>query len=69
MVNATMTNRHWRPVCPFVSTTQYLQAANSYYTDGSGQTALDRIKNLEMIEDVVHLPPTRWLMPTPPWCS
>lgn len=57
MINAAMTNRHYGPYVLFVSTTQYLQAANSYFTDGSGQTALDRIKNLEMIEDVVHLPP------------
>lgn len=57
MITAAVTDRHYGPYTLFLSSTQYLQAANSYYTDGSGQTALDRIKNLEMIEDVIHLPP------------
>lgn len=57
MISAAMgTGKHYGPYTLFVSTTQFNQAANTYYTDGSGQTALDRIKALETVEEVVHLP-------------
>lgn len=57
MISAAMTTgKHYGPYTLLVSTTQYNQAANSYYTDGSGQTALDRIKALASIEAVEHIP-------------
>lgn len=57
MINAAMTTgKHYGPYTLLVSTTQFNQAGNHYYTDGSGQTALARLKELETIEDVVHLP-------------
>jgi uncharacterized linocin/CFP29 family protein len=57
MINAAMsTGKHYGPYTLLLSTTQYNLAANSYFTDGSGQTALDRIKGLATIEDVVHIP-------------
>jgi len=57
MISAAMsTGKHYGPYTLLVSTTQYNQAANSYYTDGSGQTALDRVRALATIEDVQHIP-------------
>lgn len=46
------TNRYHGPFQLLVAPTQYNQAANTYYTDGSGQTDLDRILNLTQIAGV-----------------
>lgn len=57
MINAAMnTGKHYGPYTLFLSTTQYNLAGNSYFTDGSGQTPLDRLRNLATIEAVEHLP-------------
>lgn len=57
MINAAQnTGKHYGPYTLLVSNTQYNQAANTYYADGSGQTGLDRVKNLADIEDVVSMP-------------
>lgn len=53
---AQSTNKHYGPYTVMISTTQYNQAANNHYTDGSGQTALDRIRLLADVEDVIHVP-------------
>lgn len=57
MINAAMnTGRHYGPYVLFLSTTQYNLAGNTYYTDGSGQTPLQRLRQLANIEAVEHLP-------------
>lgn len=56
MINAANGDNHYGPFQLYVSQTQYNQAALSYYTDGSGQTALDRISKLPAIAGVSLLP-------------
>lgn len=57
MINAAMvTAKHYGPYVLFLPTTQYNIAANSFYTDNTGQTPLERIRKLAGIEDVIHLP-------------
>ncbi len=56
MINAANGQYNYGPFFVYVSQAQYNQAALSYYTDGSGATALDRIKALDMIEGVEGLP-------------
>lgn len=56
MVNAANLDYHYGPFQLYVSQTQYNQAAQSYYSDGSGQTALDRIAKLPNITGVTMLP-------------
>ena len=56
MVNAANSQYNYGPFHVYVSQTQYNEAALSFYTDGSGATALDRILGLSMIEGVSALP-------------
>lgn len=49
MVNAAHLDRYYGPYVVYASTTQYLQAVNTYYTDGSGDTEFDRILAMPMI--------------------
>lgn len=58
MINAANGQYNYGPFHVYVSQTQFNQAALSYYTDGSGDTALDRIKQLDMVEGVESLPAT-----------
>jgi hypothetical protein len=46
------------PFVLYVATTQYNQAANAFFTDGSGQTPLQRVEMLAGIEAVY---PSDWL--------
>lgn len=43
---------HFGPVVFYVSLTQFNQADTSFFTDGSGETALQRAKRLTGIEDI-----------------
>lgn len=56
MVNAATAQNNPGKFRVYVSQTQFNQAALSYYNDGSGDTALDRIGKLAMIESVDSLP-------------
>lgn len=51
MLNALSAKRYHGPFLAYVSDTQYHQMLE-YYTDGSGQMALDRVKALPQIADV-----------------
>ena len=55
MINAANADRRYGPFVLYVSSTQYNQAALTYYTDGSGQTPLDRILAMPQIEAVKQL--------------
>lgn len=57
MVNAANLQNNYGPFVLYVSQAQYNQAMLSRYTDGSGDSALDTIKNLPVISDVISLPP------------
>lgn len=52
MVNAAHTDNYFGPYVVYASTTQYLEAVNTYNTDGSGDTELQRILAMPMISDV-----------------
>lgn len=56
MVSAANGDNHYGPFMLYVSQTQYNQAALVYYTDGSGETPLERILKLPMIAGVNMLP-------------
>ena len=56
MISAANGDLHYGPFVLYVSQTQYNQASLVHYTDGSGETPLDRIKKMPMIADVVMLP-------------
>lgn len=56
MINAANAQNNYGPFVLYVSMTQYNQAALTNYTDGSGESPLDRIKKLDMIQDVLSLP-------------
>lgn len=58
MVNAANGQYNYGPFQVYVSQTQYNQAALSYFTDGSGMTALQRVEGLAMIAGVSSLPAT-----------
>lgn len=51
MVNAAHAARYYGPYVVYASTTQYLEAVNTYNTDGSGHTELQRIMAMPMISD------------------
>lgn len=52
MINAAHLDNHYGPYMVYAATTQYNQARNSFYTDGSGDTPYDRIKRLSGIIDM-----------------
>lgn len=52
MTSALKADNYRGPYGLFISDTQYDQAAQSFYTDGSGQSALDRILRLPNIQFV-----------------
>ncbi len=56
MVNAANAQNNYGPFVLYVSLTQYNQAALTFFTDGSGESGLDRIKKLDMIQDVQSVP-------------
>ncbi len=56
MINAANAQYNYGPFNVYVSQTQYNQAALNYYSDGSGQTGLQRIQQLAMIAGVSALP-------------
>ncbi len=56
MVNAANAQHNYGPFQLYVSQVQYNQAALSTYTDGSGQSPLERVLKLAMIAGVAALP-------------
>lgn len=56
MINAANLQHNYGPFVLYVSQTQYNEAALTRYTDGSGETPLDSIAKLPMIESVLPLP-------------
>lgn len=56
MVNAANLQHNYGPFVLYVSQTQYNEAALTRYADGSGETPLDSISKLPMIESVIPLP-------------
>lgn len=57
MINAANLQNNYGPFVLYVSQTQYNEAALNRYTDGSGETPLDTLRKLPMIQDVQPLPP------------
>jgi uncharacterized linocin/CFP29 family protein len=55
MISAANGDRHYGPFVLYVSTTQYNEAALAYFTDGSGDTPLQRILNLPQISAVQQM--------------
>jgi hypothetical protein len=58
MINAANLQNNFGPFVIYVSQTQYNEAALNRYTDGSGETPLDSLLKLPMIENVLPLPPS-----------
>lgn len=56
MINAANGQRHYGPYVLYVSETQYNQAALTFFTDGTGETALQRLKKLESLAAVRQVP-------------
>lgn len=52
MIAAANGDRYYGPFTLYVSTTQYTQAATSFYTDGSGQNAIQRLLQIPELEAV-----------------
>jgi hypothetical protein len=52
MINAAAADRMHGPFVLYASTNQFTEAATSFYTDGSGESALNRIKRIPQIADV-----------------
>lgn len=52
MVTALGGDNYHGPFEVDIANTQYIECSTSYYTDGSGQTAVDRMMNLPMIDAV-----------------
>lgn len=52
MINAAHGDRYFGPFMVYASTTQYNEARNAFYTDGSGDTPYDRIRRLSGIIDL-----------------
>lgn len=57
LVNGLNADHYYGPYMVYLSTDQYNEASLTYFTDGSGDTPLDRIKRMSQIEDVRMLPP------------
>ena len=56
MISAANLQNNYGPFQLYVSQTQSNQAALTYFTDGSGQTALQRLQALAMVAGVTGLP-------------
>lgn len=56
MIAMAHTDNHYGPYVLYASTNQYNEAANSYYSDGSGDTPRDRILKLPQISAFEMLP-------------
>jgi len=56
MVNAANLQHNYGPFVLYVSQLQYNEAALNRYADGSGETPLDSISRLPMIQSVIALP-------------
>lgn len=52
MITAARAAKYYGPYGIFVYDTQYMQAAGEFYTDGSGQTPLQRILQMPMVSFV-----------------
>lgn len=53
MIALAVGDRYFGPYILEIAATQYTEANTSVYSDGSGQTALTRIKQIEGIQDVI----------------
>lgn len=60
MINAAGQDNHFGPYVLYVSQTQYNQAALNFFTDGSGMTGLQRLRQMDGIQDV-RMIPAGWL--------
>lgn len=58
MINSLNAENFRGPFTVYVSETQYNQAAHTYHTDGSAQTALQRIQSWDSIRSILPLPAT-----------
>jgi uncharacterized linocin/CFP29 family protein len=58
MISAANADKHYGPFVLYCSTVQFNEAALGYYTDGSGETPLQRILKLPMIDAVQQIDPT-----------
>lgn len=56
MIGAAMADNHYGPYQIYVASTQYQQAAVNFYTDGTGQTPLERIMKLPNVAGVTMHP-------------
>lgn len=56
MITAAKADNKFGPYAVYVYTTQFNQAAHSFFTDGSGQTALQRVMTMPGIASVTELP-------------
>lgn len=56
MISAAQADGYYGPYGIFVASTQYNQAALNYYTDGSGDTPLQRVMAMPQIEFVEQIP-------------
>lgn len=50
-------DRHYGPFVFYLSTDQFNETTNQYYSDGSGNTPLQRVRAMPQVEDVRMLPP------------
>lgn len=56
MISAAQGDNMYGPYVIYAYTTQFNQAALNYFTDGSGQTAADRVRALDGVEGFYNLP-------------
>ena len=56
MINSLNGENYRGPFTVYVSETQYNQAAYTYHTDGTGNTALDRINRWDSVRAILPLP-------------
>lgn len=52
---ATSTNRYFGPYMLYVATTQYTEADTNFFSDGTGDSGITRIKKMTSIQDVKPL--------------
>lgn len=56
MITAAQNDFFYGPYLLMASTTQYNQARNAFYTDGSGQTPFQRVMQMSNITDFIQVP-------------
>lgn len=56
MINAANSDRHYGPYMLYVAQTQYNEASLRYYSDGSGETPLQRLLKMPQVSGVQMLP-------------